>query len=44
MEEWAAITEFAFTFSHEIFAWLSLVVRVDSSEGSFTKILWKRLY
>lgn len=43
VEEWAAITEFAFTFSHKVLAWFGLIVWVDSSKSSFTKVLWEWL-
>jgi hypothetical protein len=41
--ERAALAELAFSFVEEVLAWLSLVVRVDSSESSLSKVLRKRL-
>jgi hypothetical protein len=41
MEEGATFTEWAFTFLLHVLAWFSLVVGVDSTKSSFTKVLWK---
>jgi hypothetical protein len=43
MVERAALTELALSIIEEVFAWLGLVVRVDSSECSLSKVLWKWL-
>lgn len=41
--ERAAFTKLAFTRIEEVSAWHSLVVGVDSTKGSFTKVGWKWL-
>lgn len=43
MEEGAAFTELAITSLGPVFTLDCFVVRVDSSEGSFTEILWQRI-
>ena len=42
--ERASLTKLALTFAEEVFAWLSLVVRVDSSESGLAEILWEWLH
>jgi hypothetical protein len=44
MVEGASLTELALALTEEVLAWLSLVIGVDGSESSFTKILGKWLY
>jgi hypothetical protein len=41
--EGASITELALSFSYEVFAWLSLVVRVDCSESCLSKVFGERV-
>jgi len=43
VEERATITELAFSLGNEVLAWLSLVVRVNCSKSSLSKVLGERV-
>jgi len=43
MEEAAPITKFAITLFSPVFAFLGLVVRMDSTKSSLAKMLWKSI-